>query len=381
MKVTVAIDSFKGSVSSEEAGAAIKAGILAADHNARVYVAPLADGGEGTVDAFLSALGGRKYSCEVCGPLGEMIVSEFGITDDGTAIIEIAEAAGLPLVPKEKRSPLYTTTFGVGQMILKAIELGARKFIIGLGGSATNDGGAGMLSALGYKLLDGEGNPIPQGAIGLKSLKTIDTSSAVAELSECSFIAACDVKNPLLGENGASYVFAPQKGAGKDEVHILESLLSGFANLTREVLSRSHENDEGAGAAGGLGFALISYLGAKLKSGIELLIGASEIEENIKSSDLVITGEGRLDGQSAMGKAPYGIARLAKAHGKPTVALCGAVGDGAASCNLCGIDAYFPIAAGPCTLDYAMDKHVTMENLSRCTEQVMRLFLAGAERK
>lgn len=374
MKITVAIDSFKGSITSTEAAYAVRAAALSFGQSTEIKTFALADGGEGTVEAFLAALGGRKYSESVVGPLGEEVIAEYGISEDGTAIIEMSSAAGLPLVPADKRNPGYTTTFGVGQLILAAIAKGSRKFIVGLGGSATNDGGAGMLSALGYKLLDGEGRKIPLGAVGLSRLERINSSGVIPELSECSFLAACDVKNPLLGKNGASAVFGPQKGADSKSVELLDSWLSRFAAVSEEYLCVSHRNDEGAGAAGGLGFALISYLGAELRSGIDLLINLSNIEEEIRTSDLVITGEGRLDGQTVMGKAPVGIAALAKKHGKPVIAFCGCVGNGASSCNCAGIDAYFPIIQGPCTLSEALDKHTATENLKRTAEQAIRLF-------
>ena len=377
MKITVAIDSFKGSVTSSEAAAAVKEAAHSVSEDIEVYSAILADGGEGTVDAFISALGGRIYKEAVVGPLGELVTAEYGITDDGTAIIETASAAGLTLVPENKRDPLHLTTYGIGQLILKAIEKGARSFIIGLGGSATNDGGAGMISALGYRLLNGEGDPIRQGAIGLSELCSIDASSANPLLKECRFIAACDVKNPLLGEEGASFVYGPQKGADEHTVRLMDGWLSRLADITEEHFSVSHRSDAGAGAAGGLGFSLISYLNAELRSGIQLIAEAAELDRHIKNSDLVITGEGRLDAQSAMGKAPIGIAKIAKKHGKPVVALCGSVGKGAALCNERGIDAYFSVMQGPASLALAMDKQVATENIRASAEQAIRLFLSA----
>lgn len=377
MKITVAIDSFKGSITSKEAADAVRRAAVSVLPEAEIYSATLADGGEGTVDAFISALGGRKCRCTVTGPLGEPTVAEYGITDDGTAIIEIAAAAGLPLVPENKRNPLYTTTYGVGELIFEAIQLGARNFIIGLGGSATNDGGAGMLAALGYKLLDGEGNPIPRGARGLSLLKKIDLSSVTSELLECKFTVACDVKNPLCGDNGASFVFGPQKGASPESARSMDDWLKNFAGLTEKKIGTSHENDEGAGAAGGLGFAFISYLGASLVPGIELIASVAGLREKIKDSDLVITGEGRLDRQSGMGKAPGGITRIAKEYGKTVIAFCGSVGDGASALNDLGIDAYFPIIGAPCSLSEAMDKHTAYENLYRTAKQAIRLYLTA----
>lgn len=379
MKITVAIDSFKGSITSSEAAEAVRLAALSELPDAEIYSAVLADGGEGTVDAFLSALGGKKHQCAVTGPLGEPALAEYGITDDGTAIIEIASAAGLPLVPEDKRDPLNTTTYGVGELISDAIGRGVRNFIVGLGGSATNDGGAGMLAALGFKLQDGEENPIPLGAEGLSMLERIDTSAALGALSECRFTVACDVKNPLLGERGASCVFGPQKGACPKSVQYMDGLLKKFANLTSEALGSLCENDEGAGAAGGLGFAFISYLGASLVPGIDLIASAAGLRKRIRESDLVITGEGRLDGQSGMGKAPIGIAKIAKEYRKPVIAFCGSVGVGAEELNSLGIDAYFPIIGAPCTLACAMDKQRAKENLYRTAKQAIRLFIVGSK--
>ena len=377
MKITVAIDSFKGSISSAEAAEAVKEAIGSVLPTASVFSALLADGGEGTADALLCALGGKKQKADVTGPLGDRITAEYVISHDNTAIIEMASASGLTLVPEDKRDPLYTTTYGVGELIKDAAYRGARKFIIGLGGSATNDGGAGMLSALGFRLLDASGEPIRRGAVGLSDLKKIDISGAIPELSECSFTVASDVKNPLCGELGASRVFGPQKGATPESIDAMDAWLDNFANLAEKTLGVSCACDEGAGAAGGLGFAFKAFLGAKQTAGIDLVISLSGLENEIANSDLVITGEGMLDGQSGMGKAPIGIARLAKKYGKPVIAFCGAVGKGVEACNALGIDAYFPIAPGPCTLSAAMDKHVAKENLYRTAEQALRLFALG----
>ena len=381
MRITVAIDSFKGSLSSLEAGQAVREAADAVFEECDCRVLPLADGGEGTVDAVVTAKGGRIVSTVITGPLGKPTVAKYGVCPDGTAVIEMSEAAGLPLVPVDKRNPMNTTTYGVGELILGAIGEGCRKFILGIGGSATNDAGAGMLMALGAGLYDREGGPVPLGARGLSELCSVDISTLNPILRECSFSVACDVKNPLCGELGASAVFGPQKGADAECVALLDSYLSKFADLTEQTVGSSHKDDEGAGAAGGLGFALISYLGAELCPGIDLIAGATDIESSIKESDLVITGEGRLDRQSSMGKAPVGVARLAKKHGVPVIALCGSVTNDAGRCNDVGIDAYFSVLTSPMTLSEAMEPTVAITNMRNTAEQALRLFkVAGSYR-
>jgi glycerate kinase len=263
---------------------------------------------------------------EVTGPLGKSVVAEYGIISaEGLAVLEMSAAAGITLVPEEKRNPLYTTTRGVGEMILDAISKGCRKFIIGIGGSATNDGGVGMLKALGFEFLDERGEPIADGAIGLSALHRIVTDKAIRELAECEIRVACDVSNPLCGDSGCSRIYGPQKGADEKMIADMDGWLSHYAKLTREHLPGADADFPGVGAAGGLGFALKYYLGAILGSGIGLVMDAIRLEEHIIDADIVITGEGRLDSQSAMGKAPVGVARLAKKHGKRGIAFAGAV--------------------------------------------------------
>ncbi len=378
MKTVIAIDSFKGSLSTLEAGEAVKEGIKRVYPDASVEVRPLADGGEGTVRAIYASLGAELVKISVTGPLGETVEAEYAYRAyDGLAIMEMASAAGLTLVPKDRRDPRYATTYGVGEMIRDAITRhGCRKFIIGIGGSATNDGGAGMLSALGYAFLDKEGAPIAEGAAQLAKIESIDTSRVMAELAECEFRVACDVRNPLLGENGASRVFAPQKGATPDTVDELENLLTHYAEVSLEVLGHDYSSDPGAGAAGGLGFALVGYLGATLEPGIDIVMSAVGLEEAIRDADIVVTGEGRLDGQSSMGKAPVGVATLAKKYGKPTVAFSGAVTRDAVSLHDYGIDALFPIPRSPISLEEAMDIPTAKRNLSDTSEEVFRLIRA-----
>ena len=374
MRVLVAIDSFKGSLSSLRAGDAAREGILRAIPDAEVEVAALADGGEGTLDAILSA-GGERIALDVTGPLGETVRAEYGILSGrGLAVIEMAAAAGLPLVPEAKRNPLDTTTYGVGELVADALARGCRRILLGIGGSATNDGGVGMLSALGYRFLDGEGREIPRGAIGLRSLREIDVRGALPALSECILEVASDVDNPLCGPRGCSAVFGPQKGATPESVSDMDAWLASYAMLTASVFGRNFESTPGAGAAGGMGFACLAYLGGTLRPGVGLVIEATGLRERIRRADLVITGEGRLDAQSAMGKAPVGVARLAKEYGKTVIALAGSVGDGADACIGAGIDAYFPILARPSSLAEAMDSETAARNLARTAEQVVRLL-------
>ena len=378
MKVVIAIDSFKGSLSTYEAGDAVAKAVRTVCPEAQITVSPLADGGEGTAEAIISSRGGTMQEIKVTGPLGERIDAAYGIIlKTKTAIIEMARAAGITLVPEEMRNPLNTTTYGVGEMIADAVSRGCRDFIVGIGGSATNDGGVGMLSALGFDFLDKDGAPIPMGARGLKDLAKIETRNALPELSECSFSVACDVKNPLCGDNGCSAVYGPQKGATADMIADMDAWLAYYAELTKAIFPHSDANFPGAGAAGGLGFAFLAYLGGTLRSGVELVIEATALEEKIKDADIVITGEGRLDGQSAMGKAPIGVARKAKKYGKLVIAFSGCVTEDATLCNEHGIDAFFPILRAPSSLEEAMNGETADKNLYSTAEQVMRLIKAN----
>lgn len=375
MKITVAIDSFKGSLSTFQAGKAIEQGIKRVYENADVVISPIADGGEGTVDAVVGAAGGELVTVDVTDPLGERVKAVYGyIPQTKTAVIEMSAAAGITLVPEKKRNPLYTTTYGVGELIMHAISKGCRKFLVGIGGSATNDGGIGMLQALGFEFLDKNGKQVPFGAAGLSEIKEIKTGNAEKLLSQCSFCVACDVKNPLCGENGCSAVYGPQKGAPPEMIKDMDTWLGNYASLTKKVLPKSDAETPGTGAAGGLGFAFLSYLPAELRSGIELVILETGLEEHIKDSDVVITGEGRLDGQSYMGKAPVGVASLAKKYAKPVIAFSGCVTKDATGCNKHGIDAFFPILRAPCTLSEAMDCDNAYRNLADTAEQVLRLI-------
>lgn len=377
MKALIAIDSFKGSLSSAEAGAAVAEGIKRIYPDADCDIMPIADGGEGTVDALVTGMRGRKEFIEATDPLGRKITCAYGIIgDNSTAVIEMSAAAGITLLRKEELNPLYTTTYGVGEIIRDAIDKGCRNFIIGIGGSATNDGGIGMLQALGFDLLDKNGQSVPFGAIGLKEIDFIGSSKALPELSECTFNIACDVNNPLCGERGCSAVFGPQKGATHETVREMDTYLAHFAEKAKEFNPLSDKDFAGAGAAGGLGFAFLSFLKGRLVSGIDLILEQIHIEEKIKDADFVITGEGRLDAQTVMGKAPSGIADIAKKYNKPVIAFSGAVTKDAVYCNEKGIDAFFPIVRGVTTLEEAMNTENARSNMADTAEQVFRLVKA-----
>ena len=375
LKVVVAIDSFKGSLSSLEAGNAIKTGILRAIPNAKVYIRPLADGGEGTVEALTLGMGGRLETVNVMGPLGEQVDCRYGLLEESkTAIIEMSGTAGITLVPDEHRNPLHTTTYGVGEVIKDAIQKGCRQFIIGIGGSATNDGGIGMLQALGYGMLDKDGNQVSFGAKGLKELVKITDENVIPELKECTFHIACDVINPLCGEKGCSVVFGPQKGASPELIKDMDAWLMDYAKLTSAKYKKADATYPGAGAAGGMGFAFLSYTNAVLESGIKIVLEETKLEEYIKEADLVVTGEGRMDGQTAFGKAPIGVAKIAKKYDKTVIAFAGSVAEDAIVCNEHGIDAIFSIIRNIQTLQEAMDANNARENMIAMAEQVFRLI-------
>ena len=378
MKVVVAIDSFKGSLSSMEAGQAIAEGVKRVHQNAEVVVRPLADGGEGTVEALVEGMGGIFVTKEVTGPLGEKVDAVYGVIESEedsskTAIIEMSAAAGITLVPEKSRNPMNTTTYGVGELILDAIERGCRHFIVGIGGSATNDGGVGMLQALGYDFLTREGKAISYGGDGLRELASIEDVNVHPKLKECTFKVACDVTNPLCGENGSSAIFGPQKGATPEMVQELDQLLLHYAELSKEMNANADRFYPGTGAAGGMGFAFLTYTNAALESGIQIVLTETKLEELIKTADFVVTGEGRLDGQTALGKAPIGVASLAKKHQKKVLAFAGAVTPDAKECNQQGIDAFFPILRGIVTLKEAMDKENAHRNMVDTVEQVFRV--------
>ena len=381
MKVVVAIDSLKGSLSSLEAGQAIKEGVQVVYPEADVIVRPLADGGEGTVEALAIGMGGELVHVSVTGPLGEPVTAEYGIlkadgTRPKTAIIEMSAAAGITLVPDEKRNPMHTTTFGVGELIKDAIDNGCRHFIVGIGGSATNDGGIGMLQALGYDFLDEDGAPVAYGGAGLQSIARIQAENVLPELKECTFRVACDVTNPLCGPMGSSAIYGPQKGATPEMVKELDEALLHYAELSKETFDHADRLYPGTGAAGGMGFAFLTYTNAVLESGIKIVLEETGLEDEMKDADFVITGEGRLDSQTALGKAPIGVAHLAKKHDKKVLAFAGCLTPDAGVCNENGIDAFFPILRRVITVQEAMEKETARENMIRSVEQVFRLIKA-----
>lgn len=377
MKAVVAIDSLKGSLSSMEAGNAIAEGIYRADAEAKVEVRPLADGGEGTVDALVQGMNGSLRKVRVTGPLGDKVDAAYGLIEEAKmAVIEMSAAAGITLVPDEKKNPLFTTTYGVGEMIRDAIEKGCRKFVVGIGGSATNDGGIGMLQALGYDFLNSKGNAVPYGAKGLEDLAEIRKEHVLPELAQCEFKVACDVTNPLCGPLGASAVYGPQKGATPEMVREMDQWLADYAKLAANCSERADAEHPGTGAAGGLGFAFLTFTNAVLESGIKIVLEETKLEQYIQDADIVITGEGRLDGQTAMGKAPVGVAKLAGKYKIPVLAFAGSVTKDARKCNEEGIHAFFPILRGITTLEDAMDAENARRNLMETVEQVFRLIVA-----
>lgn len=375
MKIVIAIDSLKGSLSSMEAGTAIKDGILAAKPDAEVIVKPLADGGEGTTDALIEGMNGERIDLTVTGPMHTPVDTYYGyLKDTNTAVMEMASAAGITLVPDSEKNPLLATSYGVGEMINDAIQRGCRNFIIGIGGSVTNDGGIGMLKALGVRFLDENGEDAGEGGQALAKVARIDVSGMNPLLKECHIQVACDVNNPLCGENGSTYVYGPQKGVTEDMKKTLDEAMAHFARVTSETLENDYMNTPGAGAAGGLGYAFLAYTGAALTPGIELILDAVGLEEELSGADVVVTGEGRLDFQTAMGKAPVGVARLAKKYNAKVIAFAGSVTKEATACNKEGIDAFFPILRSVCTLAEAMDPVAARNNMTATVEQVFRLL-------
>lgn len=427
-KILVAVDSFKGSMTSLGAGNAIEKGIKSILPDAEIRVRPVADGGEGTTEAIIYGKNNvSRGSCIVTGPLGKKITAEYTIYDaaDGrTAVMEMAAAAGLPLVPEDQRDPMHTTTYGVGEMIRDAILKGCERFIVGIGGSATNDGGIGMLQALGFSCLDADGKDVPYGAAGLGVLERIvipgkmlvrknsselavadpvdtpivgtaaisgagavdescvDDDDFASRLSRCTFSIACDVTNPLVGELGCSRVFAPQKGADAEMVEIMDGYMKNYADVVeRSAEGKSDRNTPGAGAAGGLGYAFRMFLGGRLMPGIDIVLSETGLEADVEWADTVITGEGRIDAQTMMGKTPLGVAKLAKKHGKYVIAIGGCLGDGAENCvkegvfnecyavnNVLGID-----DSDPEQVRTAMKPENAAANLTTCAAKITEL--------
>jgi glycerate kinase len=376
VKVVIAPDSFKGALSSTKVANAIEEGVKKALESVETIKIPMADGGEGTVETMVEATGGRLVYVDVTGPLGNMVHSFYGVLGDGeTAVIEMAAASGLPLVPVEKRNPLYTTTYGTGELIRHAFENKCTKLIIGIGGSATNDGGMGMAQALGIRFLDKDGNILGFGGKELEKIHQIDMSDLNTYIKNTEILVACDVTNPLCGERGASYIFGPQKGATPEIVKRLDDGLTNFSAVIKEQLNVEIKNLPGAGAAGGLGGGLVAFLNARLESGIQIMIRSSNLEQVIKDSDLVITGEGKTDEQTAFGKVPFGIGQIAKKYNIPVVCLSGALSDGSEKLYDHGITALFSAIHKDMTLQEAMDN--TYEMVKSASENIVRLFSAS----
>lgn len=374
MKVVVAMDSFKGSMTSMEAGNAVKEGILRAIPQAEVVVKPLADGGEGTIDALMEGLGGKRIVLSVTGPMGKRTECSYGILEDGkTAVMEMAQAAGITLVAEAERNPLYATTYGVGEMICDAVHRGCRHFIMGIGGSATNDGGVGMLTALGFCFLDEKGQPVSGGADILSRITAVNADRVLTELKECEFRIACDVNNPLCGENGATLIYGPQKGLPLSLCSKVDGDMKHYAEIAEAFSGKNCKEAAGAGAAGGLGFAFLTFLNARLIPGAKLILNTVCLEEELKTAQYVVTGEGRLDAQTIMGKAPIRVAKLAKQYGCKVLALAGSVTEDAGKCNDAGIDAFFPIVRDIVSREKAMEPETARQNMTDTALQVFRL--------
>lgn len=376
MRIVVVPDSFKESLRAKEVGDSITQGIRRAFSQAEVVNLPLADGGEGTVEAMVVAAGGKVRELTVTGPLGDPVRAVYGVIDDGkTAVVELAAIAGLSLIPPEKRDPRFTTTRGVGEMLRHVLNLGVRRIIVGIGGSGTNDGGAGMAQGLGYSLLDSEGNELEPGGAALARLTSIKRENVPEELFNTEVVVACDVKNPLYGKEGASRVYGPQKGATPEMVEELDRALAHFAFVVEKELGKSIRDLPGAGAAGGMGAGLVAFADGKLRSGFDLVAEKCHLRDHFRDADLIITGEGALDGQSAYGKAVSGVARLAREFRVPVVALTGKLGPGYERLYSEGLTAAFALADGPLSFKESVTR--TRELLMDRTEAIVRLWAAG----
>ena len=357
MKIVIAPDSFKDSLSAEKVADAIAAGLAEVLPHAHLVKCPMADGGEGTVEAIVTAGNGQLRRNQVQGPLGEPVEAHWGwLPDSHTAIIEMAEASGLQLVAPAQRDACISSTYGTGELIRAALDAGARRVILAIGGSATNDAGAGALQALGLGLFDDQGNSLARGGLALAGVVRIDLTGLDPRLTEVRFEIAADVNNPLCGEHGASAIFGPQKGASAEQVRLLDQALGHFADHCAQVLPKDVRDEPGSGAAGGLGFAAKAFFGAQFRPGVEVVAELVGLAEAVKDADLVITGEGRFDAQTLRGKTPFGVARIAQANGVPVVVLAGTLGEGYQALYEHGINAAFAIASGPMTLQDACDR-------------------------
>ncbi|EOX3446045.1 glycerate kinase [Vibrio paracholerae] len=374
MKVVIAPDSFKESLTAKQACDSIQSGLARVWHDAKFVAIPVADGGEGTVQSLVDATQGRLVEVKVMGPQGKRVEAFYGMLGDNqTAVIEMAAASGLHHVPLVQRDPKLTTSFGTGELIRHALDQGVTKLIIGLGGSATNDGGVGMLAALGARFTNADGEPIQLTGGGLRELTHIDLQDFDPRLQHCDILVACDVNNPLCGDKGASAVFGPQKGATPEDVQLLDDALLQFGLLTAKVTGKMVLESAGAGAAGGMGAALLAYTQARLRPGIEIVLETVQLAHQVSDADLVITGEGRIDSQTVHGKTPMGVAKVAKRFDVPVLALCGCTGDNYQAVYQCGIDAVFAAVPRAMSLEDALKE--SDFNLADLAENVARLWV------
>jgi glycerate kinase len=380
MRIVIAPDSFKGSASALRVAQAMERGVRAAFPEAEVVKIPIADGGEGTVAALLDATRGQARRTLVRGPLGEPVEAGWGVLGDGrTAVIEMAAASGLPLVRPDRRDPRLASTFGTGELVRAALDEGLRRLVIGIGGSATNDGGAGLARALGVRFLDQAGQELPEGGAALGRLVRIDLAGLDPRLASAELLVACDVDNPLTGPRGASAVYGPQKGATPEVVTLLDAALATYAGVARAATGRDVAGLPGAGAAGGLGAGLLFFTPARLRPGVAVVLEATGFDRVVAGAALVLTGEGRTDAQTAMGKAPVGVAAAAKRHGVPVVCLSGGLGDGADQVLAHGIDALAAVVPGPMTLEEAMVQAEAL--IEAAAARVGRLLAVGRSMK
>ena len=377
MKVVIAPQTFKGSISALDVAEAMRDGIRRILPDARTVLVPVADGGDGTLETLVEGSGGEIRTCEITGPLGENRSAQWGAMGDGlTAVIEMARTSGLTLVPVDRRNPLLTTTFGLGEAIAHALDAGFRRFIIGIGGSATNDAGAGMAQALGVRLLDKDGGDLPFGGAALSKLDRIDLSGLDPRARESRFMVACDVNNPLTGPEGASAIYGPQKGANPDMVAQLDASLAHFAEVVKRDTGADINEVRGSGAAGGLGGGLIAFLGGELRAGVDIVLDTVDLDRQLQGADLVITGEGCLDHQTLYSKAPIGVADRARARNIPVVAISGSLGERYSEVHHHGIEAAVAITCAPMTLDEASDRAAAL--IADATEEAMRFMRVGA---
>ncbi|PZC42804.1 MAG: glycerate kinase [Chloroflexi bacterium] len=378
MKILVAPQEFKGSISALAAAEATKTGILRVFPQANVVLCPVADGGDGTLETLVEVSGGEVRTCSVQNPIGKTIEAEWGAMGDGvTAVIEMARTSGLALLSLEERDPLNASTYGLGQAISEALDEGFRKFIVGIGGSATNDAGGGMAQALGANLMDGRGNAINFGGAALSNLQTVDISNMDSRIKDSKFLVACDVSNPLTGVEGASAIYGPQKGATPEMVRSLDDALSNFAIVVKKDLKKDISEIPGAGAAGGLGAGMMAFMGAELKAGVDIVLDTVNLRDKLSSVDLVITGEGGMDFQTVYNKAPIGVARLASEHNIPTIAIAGLLGSNFKIVHEHGIRAATSIVNGPITLEEASER--AFELISDSVEECLRFISVGMD--